>query len=238
MRVLALETSGFSGSVAAAENDLLLGEITLGPRQRTGQSLAPALRDLLAQVGWQPRDVQLVAVTQGPGSFTGLRVGVTTAKSFAYASGAALIGVDTLEVLAEQVSADQKGEPLPTLAAVMNAEREQLFAATFAVASTGGWQMTEATRIVDRIKWIESIQPNMAVTGPGLESLAEILPSHIPRIDEPLWRPQAAAVARIGLRDYLAGRRDNLWKLLPNYYRESAAEEKISREGAKLSFKF
>ncbi|MEX0712672.1 MAG: tRNA (adenosine(37)-N6)-threonylcarbamoyltransferase complex dimerization subunit type 1 TsaB, partial [Pirellulales bacterium] len=91
MRILALETSGKSGSVAVLRGDVLLAEEPLEPSQRSAQSLAPAMRQLLEAVAWTPRDVQLVAVTLGPGSFTGLRVGVTTAKTFAYAVGAVVV---------------------------------------------------------------------------------------------------------------------------------------------------
>jgi tRNA threonylcarbamoyladenosine biosynthesis protein TsaB len=227
VHVLALETSGFSGSVAAADGDRLLAEITLGPRQRTGQALAPAMRDLLSQVHWEPKDVELVAVTQGPGSFTGLRVGITTAKGFAYAASAQILGVDTLEVLASQVPVEY-----PSLDVVMNAEREQLFAARFEPDDSHNnrsWRMVVPTRIIDRVIWIESIGPKVAVTGPALESVAELLPHDVPRVSASLWQPQAAAVARIAWRDYQAGRRDDVWKLLPNYYRDSAAEEKLTR---------
>src|SRR5687768_6416743 len=108
LRILALETSGRSGSVAALIGQVVpvrtrvIGQQALDDHQRNAQSLAPAIRSLLDVAGWRPADVQLVAVTAGPGSFTGLRVGVTTAKVFAYATSAAVLGVDTLEVIAQQ----------------------------------------------------------------------------------------------------------------------------------------
>src|SRR5437773_12166637 len=100
MRVLALETSGTAGSVAVLDDEQLLTAVALDPAQRTARTLAPAIRDVLKHVGWAPTDVQLVAVTAGPGSFTGLRLGVTTAKTFAYAAGCEVLGVNTLEVIA------------------------------------------------------------------------------------------------------------------------------------------
>ena len=81
MNILALETSGKSGTVAALSEGLVLHERPLAPHQRSAQSLAPALFACLNEVAWQPQQVDLVAVTTGPGSFTGLRVGVTTAKT-------------------------------------------------------------------------------------------------------------------------------------------------------------
>src|SRR4030042_1258471 len=100
MRILALETTDKAGSVAAMADGNLLAELTLGQTQRSAQSRAPAMLALLKQVGWRPADVQLVAVSVGPGSFTGLRVGVTTAKVFAYAIGAEVLAIDTLETIA------------------------------------------------------------------------------------------------------------------------------------------
>src|SRR5262245_21398293 len=130
MRTIAIETSGRVGSVAAlkCEGDRadILGEIILGEDQRTAQRLAPAIRELLSDVSWSPADVELVAVAVGPGSFTGLRIGVTAAKSFAYAVGAQIVGVNTLAVLAAQ--APPSAAPLWT---VMDAQRRELFAARF-----------------------------------------------------------------------------------------------------------
>jgi len=88
VRILALETTEMAGSLAAMHDGKLLAELELDPRQRTAQSLAPGMKTLLAKVAWRPADVELVAVTIGPGSFTGLRLGITTAKTFAYALGA------------------------------------------------------------------------------------------------------------------------------------------------------
>src|SRR5258707_1343424 len=124
MKILALETSGTAGSVAALEGEQLLKTAALDPVQRTARTLAPAIRDLLKQVGWRPADVQLVAVTAGPGSFTGLRLGVTTAKTFAYAVGCQVLGVNTLEVIASQSPPE-----CSLLEVVLDAQRQQLFAA-------------------------------------------------------------------------------------------------------------
>ena len=102
MRILALETSSSSGSIAVMEDDRVLGESAFDPGQRTAQSFAPAVRRQLEAVDWLPRDIQLVAVALGPGSFTGLRIGVTAAKTLAYAVGAEVIGANTLKVIAWQ----------------------------------------------------------------------------------------------------------------------------------------
>src|SRR5438876_1121982 len=126
MKTLAIETSGKAGSVAALVGGRLLREIRLPADQRSAKSLAPAMAELFSATGWGPREVRLVAVAVGPGSFTGLRIGVTTAKVFAYLTRAEVVGVNTLEVIAAQAPAD-----IGRLSVVLGAERQQLFASDF-----------------------------------------------------------------------------------------------------------
>src|ERR1051325_5032976 len=126
MRILAIETSGVAGSVALLQDERVLAEHVLETRQRTAQSLAPAVHALLEQIDWHPSDVELVAVTTGPGSFTGLRIGVTFAKVFAYAVGCQILGVNTLEAIACRAPREAG-----TIWVVLDAQRQQLFAAAF-----------------------------------------------------------------------------------------------------------
>ncbi len=220
MRVLALETSGMAGSLAVLEDDGLLTEIELDPTRRTAQTLAPAVRDILQQVGWKPTDVDLVAVTSGPGSFTGLRIGVTTAKTFAYATGAGVLGVNTLAVIARQ-------SPIADglLWVVMNAERDQLFAAAFR-RQESDWTEVESTHIVDNQAWLNRVTAGVTVTGPGLQRIVARIPAGVQVVTEGVWTPRATSVGREGLRAFRAGQVSDCWSLLPNYYRESAAVEK------------
>src|SRR6185295_10241387 len=85
-RILAIETSGRHGSAATLWGDSndrrLVRQIVLTGEQRTAQALAPSLKELLAESEWPANSIELVAVAAGPGSFTGLRIGVTTAKTF------------------------------------------------------------------------------------------------------------------------------------------------------------
>ena len=98
-RVLALETTDVTGSVALAERGKIIALKRLDPDQRSARSLAPAIRDVLREAQWRSSDVEIVAATVGPGSFTGLRVGLATAKMFAWSVGAKLVGVDSLDAI-------------------------------------------------------------------------------------------------------------------------------------------
>jgi tRNA threonylcarbamoyladenosine biosynthesis protein TsaB len=261
MRILAIESSGRESSVAALDGDgddaQLIKETLLTGRGRTAEALAPTLKGLFDAVGWSAGAIELIAVTVGPGSFTGLRIGVTTAKTLAYAVGADVIGVNTLAVLAEQV-ADAVGP----LWAVIDAQRHELFAAQFRTAGdcplfspqtnapptsadrekgTVPFRFpvpfpvplpvcTVDTRIVREAEWLTSLRPGDLVTGPALERLQSQLPAGVDVADERCWQPTAGVVGQVGWRDYQAGRRDDLWKLVPQYYRLSAAEEKQARQ--------
>ena len=220
-RTLALETSGLSGSVAACDGGRLLAEHDLAVGQRSAQSLAPALRKLLAEVGWQPRDVQCVAVTIGPGSFTGLRVGVTTAKTFAYATRAAVIGVDTLAVIAAQAPAEAT-----RVAVALDAQRREVFAAVYGPATMQGRSLVEPARIVTVQAWLDSLTDDVWGSGPVLDKLAGVLPPGARPVAREFWHPRAATVARLAGAAFDRGQRDDIWQLVPNYLRRSAAEEK------------
>jgi tRNA threonylcarbamoyladenosine biosynthesis protein TsaB len=225
MRILAIETSGRDASLAALEGGegeaaRLVRQIAITGRERTAQVLAPRLRDLLVEVDWPVASIRLVTVAVGPGSFTGLRIGVTTAKTLAYAVDTEVIGVNTLAAIAEQAP-----KPAAPLWVVMDAQRQELFAAKFDRQR----QPIGETRILTQAEWLSALAPGDRVTGPGLKRMRPLLPTGIEVVDESQWSPLAAAVGQLGWRDYAAGRRDDLWKLAPQYYRASAAEEKAAR---------
>jgi tRNA threonylcarbamoyladenosine biosynthesis protein TsaB len=224
MRLLALETTEREGSLAAMSNGKLLAELSLEHTKRSAQSLAPAMIALLDQVGWRPVDVQVVAVAGGPGSFTGLRIGVTTAKVFAYAVGADILGVNTLEAIAAAAP-----EEVAKVSVVMDAQRGQVVARCYRRRSDGWFEPAEPERLLDAERWMEQLPPGIAVSGPILAKLAARLPSHVRVLDRRCWPPRASAVARLAARDYALGRRDDLWTVVPHYCRQSAAEEKLQR---------
>lgn len=222
MRILALETSGRDATLAALDGRAgaaaqPLAELAVVGPERTAQFLAPRTEELLRQVGWQPRDIELVAVAVGPGSFTGLRIGVTTAKTLAYAVGARVIGVNTLAAIAAQAPADAA-----PLWVVMDAQRQELFAAKFDAARN----LAVAPEILTQPAWQNLLQAGDHVTGPGLRRLRIDLPNGVHTVPHDAWQPMASTVGQLAWQDYQAGRRDDLWQLVPLYYRQSAAEEK------------
>jgi tRNA threonylcarbamoyladenosine biosynthesis protein TsaB len=222
MHILALETSGKSGSVAVADGPRLVGQLTLNPDQRSAQSLAAGIRELLSSIGWRSSDIELVAVTKGPGSFTGLRVGVVTAKTLAYAIGARVIGLNTLEVIAAQARVEA-----PRLSVAIDAQRGQVFAATFDSDAQSDWPINGGSRLLDDDEWLGELKPGMATSGPALARLSGRVPSGVSLVDEQDRAPRAEAVAALAWMRHLQGAYDDVWKLAPLYLRKSAAEEKL-----------
>jgi tRNA threonylcarbamoyladenosine biosynthesis protein TsaB len=264
MRILAIETTDKTGSVAAMAGCNVLAELMLERTQRSAQSLAPAMQRLLEQVGWKPADVQLVAVSIGPGSFTGLRVGVTAAKVFAYAVGAEILGISTLEAIAANCVATQSNN----VSVVIDAQRGDVVVQPFARQADSWFEAAGPEQLLNADDWLADLQeqglgargegrgtrdegpetpsseseisdfkspnpqvskspnPRISLTGPGLVRLVARLPPGVEALDERFWHPRAALVAQLAFRYHTLGRRDDLWKLVPHYYRRSAAEEK------------
>lgn len=226
MRILAIETVGLRGSVAALNDDEVLLERALDSRQRSAQSLAPGVRDLLAEVGWRPAEIELVAVAEGPGSFTGLRVGITTAKVFAWAANCPAIGVNTLEAIALQTPV-RAGR----LSVVLDAQRGELFAADFRRDPAGELSGVHTTRVEPRDTWLASLSPGDRVSGPGLEQVLEDLPAGIEVLSRDAWQPRAGTVGQLGFARREKATSASAFELVPRYYRATAAEEKFaSRE--------
>lgn len=233
MKILALETSGMSGSVATLDTSSGAGPqaLRLPPEQRSARGLAPTVREALRQSGWKPTDVNVVAVTVGPGSFTGLRIGITTAKMLAYAWKADVIAVDTLDVLARQAELDDALASASTLHTILDAHRQELFHAVFRRDVETAWTRETDSHLIGVEAWLASLQPDDAVIGPIVEKHAPRLPPQTLLATAEAREPNAAAVATLAAELHQSGRRDDPFQLLPRYLRLAAAEEK--RLGAK-----
>ena len=114
MRLLALDTSNEAMSVAVLDNDKLLAQTTINRKRTHSEQLLPAIDDLVAASGLQPEDLDKIIVADGPGSYTGIRIAVTTGKTLAYTLNIALAGVSSLAVLAANIT-DTKAMIVPII---------------------------------------------------------------------------------------------------------------------------
>jgi tRNA threonylcarbamoyladenosine biosynthesis protein TsaB len=217
--LLAVETSGTQGSVAIFDGQTLRFERILGVTgARHAQTLPAEVRDALVQCDLQPRDIQAVAVSIGPGSFTGLRVGLTFAKTFAWLNEADLVAVDTLRAITQQVPPD-----IEYVTAIVDAQRTEFFAATYR------WNEELGLRFaIDdvRLVTVDDLPKDYPIVGPGGNKLKMAAPDRFNVLNESLWQPHAVSVGRIGqyMRDQQQFSDPD--SLEPVYIRLSYAEEK------------
>jgi len=190
--------------------------------------LAPMLQQMFKQQQIQARDLDLICLCHGPGMFTGLRVGVVTAKALAYAGKIDLVAVNALNAIAAQTFATVPAAVEANLHVAVNAQRQQLFAAQF--KHLGPWQVKKHVNdaIVDQRHFVQGLGPSDFATGSGLKPLLDTIAANEPatKIAPPnTWGLSAASVGLVGSAMYEAGHRDDFLKVEPLYFRPSAAEE-------------
>jgi tRNA threonylcarbamoyladenosine biosynthesis protein TsaB len=240
--LLAVETSSSPGSVAVGTRAtnlaaaLVFQEHPLAAAGNQGRDLMPTIHAATAAAGWLLADVELVAVAIGPGPFTGLRVGVTTAKAIAWSTGCDLVGVSTAACLAEQATAAVApvDRPADRVDVAFAAGRGELFVTTatpLAPDAPHCWQ-TNAGQLTTPAAWWESLPEGGLITGPGLslsdEDSAELTAARPDLRLAPanLWQPTATTVAHLGLAAAARGSTHSHAELLPVYLRASYAEDR------------
>ncbi|NOV00303.1 tRNA (adenosine(37)-N6)-threonylcarbamoyltransferase complex dimerization subunit type 1 TsaB [Paenibacillus planticolens] len=169
-RCLAIDTSSSAMTVAILENGVLLGEVSSHAERNHSIGLLPHIQDLLASLKLKPKDLQSVAAGQGPGSYTGVRIAVSVAKTFAWSLGLDLIGVSSLEAMALGGAMKGQGERdngLTWVVPLLDGRRKQAFTAVYAYS--GFSPMTaEGALAAD---WREVLPDGIRVIGPWLAEL-------------------------------------------------------------------
>ena len=231
MLILAFETSAKAGSVALMEDGRLLGESYQNTGLTHSQTIMTMAQDLLTACGHTPADVQAVAVAAGPGSFTGVRIGVAAAKGFAWGKELPCCGVSTLEAMALHLGV-YDGYVLP----VMDARRQQVYTATF-LAENGTLQRITPDRAIsleELKKELISLEKNVFLVGDGSILCYNTFAGDVPGLvlpPEHQMHQRATGVALAAIPKIAAGEDCDGSSLQPNYLRLSQAErERLARE--------
>lgn len=221
MNVLGIDTSTVTGGVALLSDDRLVGESVLNIRTTHSERLLPALERLLADAGITVKELDLLSVVTGPGSFTGLRIGVGTAKGLSYALGVPIVGVTTLEGYGWQF----KFFP-GIVVAMVDARRENVFWQAFREGialvdpSYGSLQS-----VLDWCSCSKRSEEQFLFVGDGAINYGEqIRASQSVPPSQNLLRP--SAVAHLGYIRYLQGEHSDAFSLNPTYMRQTEAERK------------
>ena len=219
MKILGIETSTFSGSVSISDDDSLLCEYVFNTGPRHNEVLIPTVKRLLSDCGLGKNDLDAVCVSTGPGSFTSLRIGVSTAKALCYSLGMDLAGVPSLEILAS--NALWSGDDV---CAMTDAGRGEVF---FAFYDSEGKEITEA-EIATPESVCAGVREKTVFVGSGAllheNLIRETLGKSAVFLPANLNTPRASGCALLGRKKILSGQKDDPFTLTPFYLRRSAAE--------------
>lgn len=153
LKLLALETTDRQGTVAAFEDGMLQLEAPLSPQdKRSAQTLVPSIQQLFSELNWSFAQLDAVAVAIGPGSFTGLRVGVTTAKTIAYTLAIPVLGINTLDAMACGLGTTCKDRIVTT---GIDAQRQDIAAAFYYIDEQGQIvRLSDGYQVIPVVNWL------------------------------------------------------------------------------------
>jgi tRNA threonylcarbamoyladenosine biosynthesis protein TsaB len=220
---LAIETSGRVGSVAVVRDGVVAAEGEFPHGLRHAADLVPMIDRLVRGQGWTPRDVEELYVSAGPGSFTGLRIAITLAKTMSLATGVKVVAVPSVRVLAENAPADATH-----VIVVLDAKRDQIFTARFERVGQR-WEEREAARLDSLTAMLERSPRPVWLLGEGLPFHEKFIPKDDAGVivtGPDTWRARACVVAQIGTEMAARGEWTDVMRLTPIYIRKPEAEEK------------
>lgn len=228
MRILAVDTSTNVASVAILEDDIIIGKYDCNKGKTHSQQLMPMIQSLLEKVNLSAQDIDAFAASIGPGSFTGLRIGVTTIKAMAFAAGKPVISVYTLDALAYNMSMS-KGLICP----IIDARNNQVFTAVYRFIDGKLERLTEylgihINELVEVIRKMEGMNKEVVFLGDAchmhkdyfiaeLGNGVSIAPINLALAD-------ASSVALLARDLFLDGKSENCFDMVPFYLRKSQAE--------------
>jgi len=225
MHVIGIETSASTGSVALVTDGQPAAERFFTKGLRHGKELVPSIDAIVREAGLTPADIDLFAVSQGPGSYTGIRVGVTCAKTLAWALGREVVGVPSLDVLAHNAPADAE-----RVLAMLDAKRRRVYFAAFHRENGRLVRETDQTAL-PAARALAEVKPGDFIVGDALRLLGDELAARGAVLAaEELWLPRASVVAMLGAGKRRAAGPDDPFKLVPIYLHRPEAEEVWERK--------
>lgn len=222
MKILALDSSAVVGSVALCEDTRMIAHYTLNTGNTHSQTLLPMIESALKSAEWEIDDLDLLAVSQGPGSFTGVRIGIATVKGLAFGKNIPCAGVSTLEALAYNLRYYNG-----ILCPVMNARRAQVYNALFACENGVLTRLCpdRAISIAELDGELVSMDQPVYLVGDGYDiTLDGLEKTTVVPVPDELRYQSGYSVALCGLAAYKRGESVDDATLAPVYLRPSQAE--------------
>lgn len=227
MLTLGIDTSTDNLGLALIENDSIKAEYNLSLKRKHSEKLLPLMEDIFANIGVKPQALDAAAVAVGPGSFTGLRIGITTAKILARIFEIPVKGISTLEIMAAGVESEYS-------LSLLDARRERVYYSFYKLnyKKNNYIPQTLLTAASARISEIPNIlsdykENEFTVIGEKQTAVIDILKTNNFVVNKSSFEkniPRAAVLARLG-RDYISqGYKDNIYELKPTYLKQPQAE--------------
>ena len=226
MKILALDTSSIVATVAVMDGEKLMAEYILNHKKTHSQKLMPILKEILESCELSPKDIDVFGVTVGPGSFTGIRIGLATIKAMAQALDKPVIGISTLEGLAFNLVYCKS-----LICPMIDAQRNLVYTGLY------GWQEMALTSLVNDIvvtieDWLGEVKKRdeeIIFIGDGVEKFKNLIQEEMgeravfpPSI---VTMPRASSIAELVRRKAVLGELSNPSDILPIYMRKSQAEK-------------
>jgi len=229
MKLLAIESSGLVASIAVLADDKLIGEFTTNLKKTHSQTLLPMLDDVIQMLGISLEEIDAIAVSGGPGSFTGLRIGSATAKGLGLALHKPLIQIPTVDAIAYNLFATEK-----LICPLMDARRNQVYTGLYTFEGNRFKVLKEqlAVSIEEIIEEINQLNLSVIFLGDGVPVYREFIESHIKTefcfAPPHLGYQRAGAIASLGADYYKKGRLQSAKEHKPEYLRLSQAERELA----------
>jgi len=241
MKTLGIETSGNVGSVAICEGNSIIAEQSFEKGMRHGKELIPSIKSIFEENGFKPGDIDLIAVDVGPGSYTGIRVGITCAKTLAYSLNKPVIDVTSLDAISQNITNVYK-----FICPVLDARREKVYSCIYESALDDNlpgnstteisqpvslWKKVSKLSLISPDELIKALPDGSFVFGDGVARHTELFDtSNFLTGDIEYGIPKAAFVAILGSYDFAQGRECDAKTLLPLYLSEPAVLEKLAKD--------
>jgi tRNA threonylcarbamoyladenosine biosynthesis protein TsaB len=230
MRILAVETATLQGSIALVGEQGVLAEVRSEEGMTHAAWLMPAIERLFRMTALSLEQIDGLAVSAGPGSFTGLRIGLSTVKGLALGAGKPVVAIDTLDVLAQAVPPCRR-----LVCPIVDARKKEVYAALYGPSEEDGLRRLTPDMVLPPQRLAERIDAAVLFVGNGIEPYRSVLSrtlGHRALFASQRFRyPRAAVVAQLGLARLARGRTDVLETLEPLYVRPSEAELKKRHRG-------
>lgn len=224
MIILALDTSAATASAAVTRDGFLIGEISIRNGKTHSQKVIPMISSLLEMVDCKPEDLDLLSVANGPGSFTGLRIGVVTIKAMAYALNIPVVEVSTLMALACTIN-EQDGFVCP----IMDARNRQVYTGLYKIGhdSVSVLQEDSGMAIEDLINVLKTYDAKIHFVGDAVPLYKDYIMSQGVNAlfaSDDIFTHRASTVAHLAWLMQQEGKVTDAFHLVPNYHRKSQAE--------------